>query len=347
MEHSPDFERLRKALLCQEPDRVPLAELQVDIKEAFLGKPVPDARTNVEFWTKAGYDYTIIFPFATKAWQLSESWSTSRTTRADGGETERKWAPEGTGIIRSQKDFEEFQWPDADKADYGLIEETAACLPPGMGLVCSVGGFWEFTRDLMGFEALSIALSDNPELVDGVFNRVGDMVYGAFLNMMDHKCIDAVWFCDDIAYTGGLIVSPSILRRYVFPRYKAMADICKSRGLPVIYHSDGDLWQVMDDLIDIGINGLHPIEPKAMDISEVKSKVGDVLCLMGNIDLGYTLTRGTPEEVEFEVRQRITDIGPGGGYCLGSSNSVADYVPIENYRAMIEAASKYGRYPIT
>jgi uroporphyrinogen decarboxylase len=67
-------------------------------------------------------------------------------------------------------------------------------------------------------------------------------------------------------------------------------------------------------------------------------------CLIGNIDLGHTLTRGTPEEVDREVTQRINEIAPGGGYCVGSSNSVADYVPIENYRAMVEAAFGYGRY---
>ena len=79
----------------------------------------------------------------------------------------------------------------------------------------------------------------------------------------------------------------------------------------------------------------------------MKRKVGDRLCLIGNIDLSSTLTRGTPAEVEAEVRQRITEIAPGGGYCVGSSNTVTNYVPLENYRAMIEAAFKYGHYPIT
>jgi uroporphyrinogen decarboxylase len=100
----------------------------------------------------------------------------------------------------------------------------------------------------------------------------------------------------------------------------------------------------MDDLIEIGVNALHPIEPKAMDIAEVKRRVGRKLCLIGNIDLGYTLTRGTPEEVRAEVRERIRTCAPGGGYCVGSSNTVTNYVPLANYKAMIEASREFGTY---
>jgi uroporphyrinogen decarboxylase len=83
-----------------------------------------------------------------------------------------------------------------------------------------------------------------------------------------------------------------------------------------------------------------------MDIAETKRKWGHKLCLIGNIDLGYTLTRGTPQEVEAEVKHRLREVAPGGGYCLGSSNSVTDFVPLQNYNAMREAALRYGAYPI-
>jgi uroporphyrinogen decarboxylase len=81
-----------------------------------------------------------------------------------------------------------------------------------------------------------------------------------------------------------------------------------------------------------------------MDILEVKRRYAGRLCVMGNIDLGYTLTCGTPAEVATEVRTKLHDLAPGGGYCLGSSNSVPDYVPIKNYRAMVETALELGRY---
>jgi uroporphyrinogen decarboxylase len=83
-----------------------------------------------------------------------------------------------------------------------------------------------------------------------------------------------------------------------------------------------------------------------MDIVGLKKQVEGRLGLLGNIDLSYTLTRGTPQEVEAEVKKRIRDLAPGGGYCLSSANSIPDYVPLENYLAMRDAWLKYGRYPI-
>ncbi len=88
------------------------------------------------------------------------------------------------------------------------------------------------------------------------------------------------------------------------------------------------------------------LDQLAERIVEVKRRYGDRLCLIGNIDLGYTLTRGTPEEVEAEVRERIRTLAPGGGYCVSSSNSVTEYVPFANYQAMRQAVLKYGKYPI-
>jgi 5-methyltetrahydrofolate--homocysteine methyltransferase len=102
----------------------------------------------------------------------------------------------------------------------------------------------------------------------------------------------------------------------------------------------------MDDLIDIGYQAFNPIQPNAMDIMEVKRRWGHKLCLIGNINLDSTLTIGTPEDVKAEVYERIRTIAPGGGYMVASSNSITDYVPLENMKAMLSATYEYGSYPI-
>ncbi len=94
------------------------------------------------------------------------------------------------------------------------------------------------------------------------------------------------------------------------------------------------------------MDALQPIEPKAMDIRELKKQYSDRLCLIGNLDLEYTLTRGTPEEVVATTKGLIRDLATSGGYCVGSGNSVPAYVPFENYLAMVETTLKYGKYPI-
>jgi uroporphyrinogen decarboxylase len=94
------------------------------------------------------------------------------------------------------------------------------------------------------------------------------------------------------------------------------------------------------------MNGLHPIQPAAMDIKQIKAKYGNRVCILGNIDLDYTLTLGTPDEVDKEVRERIAVAGPGGGYIVTSANSLTDYCKTENVWAMARAIKKYGKYPL-
>lgn len=121
--------------------------------------------------------------------------------------------------------------------------------------------------------------------------------------------------------------------------------IAHGAGLPLIFHSDGKLWDVIPDLIALGVNALHPIEPKAMGINEVKARYGDRLALIGNIDTNL-LTLGTPEQVREQVRQRIRDLAPGGGYAVGANPGISYYVRPENYDAMRQAVFDFGKYPI-
>jgi uroporphyrinogen decarboxylase len=112
-----------------------------------------------------------------------------------------------------------------------------------------------------------------------------------------------------------------------------------------MYHTDGKLWDVIPDLIALGVDALHPIEPKAMDINEVKRRHGKDLALIGNIDPNL-LGLGTAEQVRAQVRQRIKDLAPGGGYAVGVSPCVPLNAPMENYEAMRRCVFEHGVYPI-
>jgi len=123
-----------------------------------------------------------------------------------------------------------------------------------------------------------------------------------------------------------------------------MKDTCVNKDLPLIFHSDGNLMEIIEELIQIGIDALNPIEPQAMNIVELKQKYGEQLCLTGNIDMDYPLSRGSPSEVRRQVQERLKQLAPGGGYCLGSSNSIAHYVPLENFKALITTVLEEGWY---
>lgn len=349
---APDFDRFRTMLLRSgEPDRVPLGDISVHplLKVGLLGRPVRTPEDEVAFWLQAGFDYVPL----EQGLQLTDIIKRQSMHEieahyaADTAETQvRSWATEGKGLITSRADLDAFDWPDPDRLDYGPLERLGAILPPKMKLVIAVGKVFTNASWLMGLEGLSFALADDPELVAAVFERVGQFQHRVVERLLRYDAVGAIWHADDIAFKTQLLVSPRILRRHVFPWYTEMNRMAHAKGVLVVYHSDGALQEVVEDIIGCGFDGMNPIEPPAMDINAVKREYGARISIIGNIDLGYTLTRGTPDEVRAEVRQRIRDLAPGGGYAVSSSNSVPEYVPLANFNAMREATLQYGRYPI-
>jgi uroporphyrinogen decarboxylase len=335
---SPEFSRLRTALLCGQPDRVPLAELWIDqkIMEAFLGQPVGshdtgenyDLSAEIEFWYLAGYDYIHIEPryFFPKL--------SGRSPTPD----------EHTGWIDSWDAFYDYPWPQLKDADFSSLESAPSILPDGMGIIAGTSGIFEDVWMIMGFENMCLKLSEEPDLVKAVFQKVGEFLIAVFEIAAGFPRVGAMWLSDDLAYTSGPMINPKIYRECLFPWYRQMKAICQSHDQPFILHSDGCLWPILDELVEIGFNALQPIEPKAMDIMEAKKALSGRVSLIGNVDLDYPLSRGSPDEVDRAVYELIRTVAPGGGFCLGSSNTVTSYVPLENYLAMLEACRNYGHY---
>jgi uroporphyrinogen decarboxylase len=346
MKRNPDFNQLRTAFFCGEPEYVPLMELGIakKIKEAYLGRPVNTLKDEIDFSVEAGYDFIKLQPIINMDPGKIRN-NAALTTKTSGG-SDRVWASEHEGIIGNRGDFDRYAWPKKEDISYERFEQIKPLLPEGMKVIGQYGDIFTMAWEMMGFENFSLMLYTDPDLVAVLIETIGELILSMYENMVDFDCVGALWYSDDIAYATGLMISPDALRAYFFPWLKKIGKIAHEHNLPFLYHTDGFLWDVFDDIIKSGVNAIHPIEPKAMDILEVKKKYKNNLCLMGNIDLGYTLTRGTPEETAQEVKDKLRTVAPGGGYCLGSSNSVPDYVKPENYRAMVETAKKFGTYPI-
>ncbi|MBP7460120.1 MAG: nucleoside 2-deoxyribosyltransferase [Candidatus Delongbacteria bacterium] len=344
-----DYTRLMQALTRQgEPDYVPLVELGISaaIKEKLLNRKCLALHDEIEFAEMAGYDYIKLQPIIDMNPAKIPSQSGHYETQLVEFEGTRKWANQYQNMITSVADFEHYRFPTLESIDYSRFELVKSILPDHLMVIGQYGDIFTMVWEMMGFENFSIALFENPDLVAELFDTIGRLVYSMFHTMVQMDMVRAIWYSDDIAYAGGLMVGPDVLRTYFFPWLKKIGDLARDYQKPFLYHSDGKLWMVMEDIIQAGVTALHPIEPKAMDIVEIKNQFGHSLCIIGNIDLAYTLTRGTPQEVEREVRQRIETLAPGGGYCLGSANSIPEYVPYPNYLAMIQATRQFGRYPI-
>lgn len=211
-----------------------------------------------------------------------------------------------------------------------------------MKIFVTIGHVFTGAWQLKGFRALCLALFDQLEVVESIMARLGSETLKLLERVLTRRAVGAVCFQDDIAYTSGLMIRPEALRTLFFPWLQKAADLCHSSGRPLILHSDVKVDSVILGILAAGVGVLHPIEPKCMDIAAVKRAYGDRLALMGNLDLGYTLSRGTPEEVRAAVRDLIRMVAPGGGFLLGSANSITDYVPLVNYQALLDAASEFG-----
>jgi len=152
---------------------------------------------------------------------------------------------------------------------------------------------------------------------------------------------------EDIAYKDRLIFSPRWLRRVFLPTLALLVEPLREAGVKVIFHSDGYLMPILDDLLEVGIAGLNPIEPLAgMDIGYLKRRYGGRLILVGNVDCSRTLPLGTVEDVRRAVRECVLAASRGGGHFIGSSSEITPAVPLENVLAFFEACREFGRYPI-
>lgn len=354
----PNFERLRKVLMLEgEPDRVPLAEIWVinnEIKKRILGKkriggtvhkPTEEfVRNDVRFAEKMGYDY-IHTACRFKKFPI--------------------WVPKISDYLKqylpitNEDEFERYPWEEIEREmDFCPILWAKKYLPPGMKIISGTtltGIFswaWGITDPLFSDKFL-MAFRRKRILLEKIFKQVGELTVKAFEKIAEFDDVGAVWLGDDIADNTGLLVSKKDLEHYLFPYLEELTMIARKHNLPFLFHSDGNLWPVMDDLIAIGVNAIHPVQPEAMDINELKEdqkrRLGEgkkALAFLGGINLDYPLCRGTPKEVEELVKKRIKEIAPGGGYALGSSNTIYEAVPFENYKAMVEATLKYGKYPI-
>ena len=194
-----------------------------------------------------------------------------------------------------------------------------------------------------GMELLLMDYILNPELVHGVA-RIATDYDKAAIDLAAGIGVDVIFLPGDLAGEKTLLMSPKHFREFVKPYEKELVEHSHRRGLKIVKHSDGNMWPILDDIMEVGFDGFHPIQPQCMDIGEVKRHVAGKVCLLGNIDCGDLLPFGTEDEVDKSVKETIAKAAPGGGYIISSSNTIHPACKAENYIAMVKAAHKYGSY---
>ena len=247
------------------------------------------------------------------------------------------------GPITCWQEFDAYPWPDPHLASPRLLDWYEANLPEDMCVIGSGGfaHFAEYLAWLMGYETLCYALYDQRDLVEAIAARLVEIYRVVVQRLAAYNRVHVIWGSDDMGFRSGTFISPQDLREFVLPGHKLMAEITHQAGKPYILHSCGKLDAIMEDLIDdVGIDGRHSFEDVIEPVSEAKRKWGSRISLLGGIDVDF-LCRAGAEQVRERVRQTLDACLPGGGYCLGTGNSVANYIPIDNYLAMLDEGRRY------
>ena len=156
--------------------------------------------------------------------------------------------------------------------------------------------------------------------------------------------VDFVWTADDVAFKTGLFLPPKLMREMWMPKLKRIHEPALAAGKPLMFHSDGNIDELVPMLLEAGVSCINPMDPYGVDYSSFKKKWGGLACLSGNIDIEFPLAHGTPEQVDADVKAHMEVLKPGGGYVCGSSHSIVNYIPHENFIAMLNAIHKYGLY---
>lgn len=155
---------------------------------------------------------------------------------------------------------------------------------------------------------------------------------------------DFVFIGDDVAFKTGLFLPPAIMRKIWIPRLARIFAPAVEAGIPVLFHSDGKIDDIVEDLIEIGVNCIHPMDPYGIDYRDYKKRFGSKVALAGNVDVEFPLSKGTPEDVREDVKKHMEVLKPGYGYVAACSHSIVNYIPHENYIAYVNAIHEYGKY---
>jgi len=257
----------------------------------------------------------------------------------------RNFVDEHKGPITNWEEFEQYPWPDPEKVSSRALDWYEENLPETMCVMGS-GGFAHYAEYLcwlMGYETLCLALFEQRDLVAAISRRLIEM-YRKFLGrLLKYDRVKIIWGSDDMGFRGGTLISPDDLRKFVLPGHREMAQMAHDGGRPYLLHSCGNLELIYEDLIeDVKIDAKHSFEDTIERVVELKPRYGDRIALLGGIDVDF-LCRSDEAAVRKRVRETLDACMPGGGYVLGTGNSVANYIPLDNYLAMLDEGRRWGQ----
>jgi uroporphyrinogen decarboxylase len=253
-------------------------------------------------------------------------------------------SPVVSGPIKTEADLAGYRAPEVTDADLLSLAYGGSKIKGRRGVVMALRCSFRLSWSLLGgLKYLLIAYRRNPPMVHRLMRMTTDYLIQA---IDKSAALGAEIFAmdGDLAYDSGTFMSPAQFREFVKPYYIEIVNAAHRHKIPIAKHSDGDLRPILPDLVEAGFDGIHPIQPQCMDLGEIKKAYGGRVCILGNVDCMYVLTRGTEADVVADVRRALGQGAAGGGYIITSSNTIHPDVKPEHYITMVKAIHKYGVY---
>jgi uroporphyrinogen decarboxylase len=374
-------ERVRAALSHQEPDLVPTAlgggsygivdDLYLRlVKYLNLGEPIQpfrmghsisymDARLLEKLGTDLRYCWPGLLPNSPVIRGEDEN-----TYYDSYGQIWKRALPyyyTGEGILKDASSIDDIEarvrWPDLSdpRWTHGVAARAQQLRKQTdyfivMRMVASHGPF-QTACDLRGTESFLMDMAINPEFAQALLDKVTTTIENLLGLAMQAggKYFDMIELPgDDYAGNTNTLISPAMFRKFIKPCLKRLVRVVKeyNHDTKVMLHSDGAITNLLPDIIDIGVDVIHPLEPlPATDIPAVKENFGNQLSFLGGIDISHAMP-GTREDVIAETKLRIAQLAPGGGYILAPSNHLQADVPANNVVTLFETARQFGKYPL-
>jgi len=357
-------ERIEKAFLHQEPDRVPVWEMAFNEQSiialgSFFTDDLPDLKsvhqmtmeeklrildllfTVVEELELDGFP-SLILPDSEPAGEglVRDAWG-SVFRLSDAGEPVIQ-----SGPISRPEELYGFSPYRPRESDFLMLATARERFGEKLSQILVHPGPFQESRNLCGGMAKFFRhFRANPAFTHDIMRMTTDYVLESIEMAVDHGA-DVICLDGDFAYNKSTFISPAQYDEFILPYHREIVESAHRMGKRVFKHSDGNMWPLMDRLVEAGFDGFHSIQPQCMDIGDLKAQYGGNLCLLGNIDCAHLLPFGSEEKVSRTVKETISIAAPGGGFIFCSSNSIHPGCKPENYIAMVRAAREYGNYPI-